>query len=86
MEMQSVETAARRGAAELSRRHFAERFVSNLLIVRNTYGARRSPELILSSDIDEAKLNEFGGIRNKATELLRQTNKRESTCVEAGAK
>ena len=63
MEMQSVETAARRGAAELSRRHFAERFVSNLRTVRNTYGARRSPALILSSDIDEAKLSEFGGIK-----------------------
>jgi hypothetical protein len=63
MEMQSVETAARRGAAELSRRHFAERFVSNLRTVRNTYGARCSPALILSSDIDEAKLSESGGIK-----------------------
>jgi len=62
MEMQSTETAARRGAAELSR-HFAKRFVSNLRTVRNTHGARRSPALILSPDIDEAKLNEFGGIK-----------------------
>jgi len=28
-----------------------------------TYGARRSPALILSPDIDGAKLSEFGGIK-----------------------
>jgi hypothetical protein len=45
--------------------NFLGRLASNLRAVRNTFRARRCPVLILFSHIDEAKLSEFGGTKQR---------------------